>query len=65
MDNIQNYFTQVTISKGRIIQKEDGTTEKITDEVVFDNMLCLNSEIEIQSLTSTLNDKFIEVTESL
>jgi len=49
MENIQNYFIQITVTKGRIVVKDDGTLEKITDDTVRDDMDCASTEQELES----------------
>lgn len=54
---IQNYFVQVTIQSGKIVENEDGTTEKIVDSVEMDDLFCSSSEQEVSSLIKTVQSE--------
>ena len=41
---VQQYFVQITVQKGRIMQNDDGTTEKIIDETPMDDVFCKADE---------------------
>lgn len=41
---IQNYFVQVTVQKGKILETEGGQTEKIIDSTEMDDLFCSQSE---------------------
>lgn len=43
---IQNYFVQVTITRGQIVENDDGTTTKEITETVKDEVVCFDSEAE-------------------
>ena len=47
------YYTQVTIVKGHM--DEDGTKEKIVDEIVKDDVFILEKEEENNSLVKEIN----------
>jgi len=44
--SIQNYFVQVTITRGQIVENDDGTTTKEVTETVKDEVVCFDSEPE-------------------
>jgi len=48
MENIQNYFVQITVTKGKIVVKDDGSLEKVIDETVRDDMDCATTEQELE-----------------
>lgn len=55
MDKIQNNYLQVVITKGKIIENEDGTTSKVIDEIVKDNVECFEVESDLLKRIEELN----------
>lgn len=53
---IQNYFVQVTVTKGKIIDNGDGTTTKEVDETVMDSVFCKDTDIDIIPVTDAIQE---------
>lgn len=58
---VQQYFVQVTVKRGRVMQYDDGSTKKVTDEIMMDDLFCHGDEVvlgnvveDIKKLTTQL-----------
>ncbi len=54
METIQNHFVHITITRGRLIGKEDGSIGKIVDEVLKDDIFPFNDNVKVEKLARKL-----------
>ena len=51
---IQQYFVQVTVIKGRLLNNEDGSIEKVIDETIKDDLYPFDNEAFTTDLAQKL-----------